>query len=249
MPGAEFIAKLLSWLSQLALWGSLASILVGAVLAGLAPTIVKLHQARPRARGALPRPDSFFVPASADPAEDPERVAIRILRVHTRFPAAGPDVAAAEIRAVSTVADGGRLADNDRGELQRLRDGYPGGTTRFWVGPLGVRSADDGPDRVRVDVWFSQVVAAPRLPLYQEWRVAKVTLAREGGVWRLADYNDMPGLGVGDGRAQADPAAEGVPEHEVPLRPEAGDGVVHRLDEGREADPFRGPPIRRTRAG
>ena len=29
MPGAELIGRLLSWLSQLALWGSLASILVG----------------------------------------------------------------------------------------------------------------------------------------------------------------------------------------------------------------------------
>ena len=152
-----------------------------------------LHQARPRDRGALPRPDSFFVPTSADRPDDPERIAIRILRAHTRFPAAGPDVAAAEIRAVSTVADGDRLADKIRGELQRLRDGYPGGTTGFWVGPLGLRSADDGPDRMRVDVWFSRVVAPPRLPLYQEWRVAKVTLAREGGVWRLADYDDMPG--------------------------------------------------------
>ena len=35
MPGAELIAKLLSWLSQLALWGSLASILVGAAIYGL----------------------------------------------------------------------------------------------------------------------------------------------------------------------------------------------------------------------
>lgn len=71
MPGVQLITKLLSWLSQLALWGSLASILVGAaiygiskesghgynatrgrslaaggavgaILAGLAPSIVKL---------------------------------------------------------------------------------------------------------------------------------------------------------------------------------------------------------------
>lgn len=71
MPGAELISRMLSWLSQLALWGSLAAILagaaiygfsresgygyggmrgrslaaagaVGAVLAGLAPTIVNL---------------------------------------------------------------------------------------------------------------------------------------------------------------------------------------------------------------
>ncbi|MEW6472915.1 MAG: hypothetical protein AB1679_11640 [Actinomycetota bacterium] len=35
MPGAELISKLLSWLSQLALWGSLASILVGAAIYGL----------------------------------------------------------------------------------------------------------------------------------------------------------------------------------------------------------------------
>jgi len=36
MPGAELVQKLLSWLSQLALWGSLASILAGATVYGLA---------------------------------------------------------------------------------------------------------------------------------------------------------------------------------------------------------------------
>jgi hypothetical protein len=35
MPGAELINQLISWLSQLALWGSLASILVGAAIYGL----------------------------------------------------------------------------------------------------------------------------------------------------------------------------------------------------------------------
>jgi len=35
MPGAELMSHLLSWLSQLALWGSLASILVGAAVYGL----------------------------------------------------------------------------------------------------------------------------------------------------------------------------------------------------------------------
>ena len=167
-----------------------------------------LHQARPRARGALPHPDSFFVSASADPADDPTRIAVRILRAQTRFPAAGSDVAAAEIRSVSTLADGDRLADMVRGELQRLHDGYPGGTTRFWVGPLGVRSSEVGAGRVRVDVWFSRVVAPPRLPLYQEWRVAKVTLARESGVWRLADYDDVSGPRPGAHPVTTDPPAD-----------------------------------------
>jgi hypothetical protein len=36
MPGAALIQQLLDWLSQLALWGSLASILVGAAVYGLA---------------------------------------------------------------------------------------------------------------------------------------------------------------------------------------------------------------------
>jgi hypothetical protein len=35
MPGAHLINQLISWLSQLALWGSLASILVGAAVYGL----------------------------------------------------------------------------------------------------------------------------------------------------------------------------------------------------------------------
>lgn len=36
MPGATLIQRLLSWLAQLALWGSLASILAGATVYGLA---------------------------------------------------------------------------------------------------------------------------------------------------------------------------------------------------------------------
>lgn len=36
MPGAQLIQQLLNWLSQLALWGSLASILAGAALYGIA---------------------------------------------------------------------------------------------------------------------------------------------------------------------------------------------------------------------
>jgi hypothetical protein len=36
MPGGALIQQLLNWLSQLALWGSLASILAGAAVYGLA---------------------------------------------------------------------------------------------------------------------------------------------------------------------------------------------------------------------
>lgn len=35
MPGAELIQKLIDWLSQIALWGSLASVLLGAAIYGL----------------------------------------------------------------------------------------------------------------------------------------------------------------------------------------------------------------------
>lgn len=36
MPGAELIQQMLGWLSQVALWGSLASILCGAAIYGIA---------------------------------------------------------------------------------------------------------------------------------------------------------------------------------------------------------------------
>jgi hypothetical protein len=36
MPGAELIQQLLNWLSQVALWGSLASVLLGGAIYGLA---------------------------------------------------------------------------------------------------------------------------------------------------------------------------------------------------------------------
>ncbi|MDP1794091.1 MAG: hypothetical protein Q8K63_08135 [Acidimicrobiales bacterium] len=35
MPGGPFVQQLLGWISQLALWGSLASILIGAGLYGI----------------------------------------------------------------------------------------------------------------------------------------------------------------------------------------------------------------------
>jgi hypothetical protein len=35
MPGAQLIQQLLGWLDQIALWGSLASVLVGAAIYGL----------------------------------------------------------------------------------------------------------------------------------------------------------------------------------------------------------------------
>lgn len=167
-----------------------------------------LHEARPRPRAVLPAHDTFFAPSSANGAGDPVLVAVRFLRAHTRFPSAGPDAAMVEIKAMATSADGPRLAENVRRDLERLHDGYPGGTTRFWVGPLGARSVDEGSERVRVDVWFSRVVAAPLLPVYQEWRVAEVELAREGGTWRLADYQDVPGPRPGAHPAQVGPSAD-----------------------------------------
>jgi hypothetical protein len=36
MPGAALVQQMLGWLAQIALWGSLASILVGAAIYGLA---------------------------------------------------------------------------------------------------------------------------------------------------------------------------------------------------------------------
>ena len=78
-------------------------------------------------------------------------------------------------------------------QLERLRMGYPGGATRFWVGPLGARQERIGPGRQRVEVWFSRVVSAPGRPVYAEWRTARVDLAEENNAWRLFGYEDMPG--------------------------------------------------------
>jgi hypothetical protein len=36
LPGAELLQKMINWLAQIALWGSLASILLGAAIYGLA---------------------------------------------------------------------------------------------------------------------------------------------------------------------------------------------------------------------
>lgn len=43
LPGAEFIQQVLNWLAQLALWGSLASILAGAALYGISQNTGNYH--------------------------------------------------------------------------------------------------------------------------------------------------------------------------------------------------------------
>ena len=45
MPGAALLQQMLSWLSQVALWGSLASILVGAAVYGLAQNTASYNNA------------------------------------------------------------------------------------------------------------------------------------------------------------------------------------------------------------
>lgn len=163
--------------------------LVAVVLAGRL-----LPDGEPRPGATLPAHDAFFarLPAAVeDPG--PTAVAVRILRAHTRFPEIGADAAAGAIRELATAVDGERLAAKVREDLETLQNGYPGGRTLFWVGPLGTREASLGADRMQVDVWFSRVVAPPRSPAYQEWRVAQVELARENAGWRLADYRDVPG--------------------------------------------------------
>ena len=45
MPGAQLLAQMLNWLAQIALWGSLASILAGAAVYGLAQHAGKAYGA------------------------------------------------------------------------------------------------------------------------------------------------------------------------------------------------------------
>ena len=41
-PGASMAQQVINWLGQYALWGSLAAVLVGAILTGLGPSLVNL---------------------------------------------------------------------------------------------------------------------------------------------------------------------------------------------------------------
>lgn len=154
-----------------------------------------LPEASSGERERLPAPDTFWVADAGGPGEstDPRAVAIDVLRTHTRFPQMAPETVAAKMRSLATPADAPRLTAAVLDQLERLRSGYPGGDTRFWVGPLGTRREEVRPGREQVDVWFSRVVAAPGRPVYAEWRIARVTLAEEKTRWRLAAYEDIPG--------------------------------------------------------
>lgn len=166
-----------------------------------------LPDASPAERDPRPAPH-VFRPADPGPeSTDPVAVAVRILQEHARFPAMEPEAVADAVRSFSTATDGERLAAGILRQLERLRAGYAGGGTRFWVGPLGVERRPSAPDREQVDVWFSRVVVAPDTPIYAEWRIARVVLARENESWRLAEYEDVAGPRPEGRPAQAEPAA------------------------------------------
>jgi hypothetical protein len=147
-------------------------------------------------------------PVVVAPAETPTQAALRLLTGYARYPALGVEGAVRDLRQVSTTGAGDRLVAMLRDDFARLAAGYPGGPTRFWIGPLATRTTATDVAHARVEVWFSRVVAPPAKPVYVEWRLGVLDVVRERNAWRLDAIDERPGPRPDELPGEADGAAE-----------------------------------------
>jgi hypothetical protein len=125
--------------------------------------------------------------------ETPSNASQRILAEYARFPSlAAPDAEAA-LRDMASRASADGLVATLHADLTRLAAGYPGGTTRVWVGPLAARQSAVNESRAKVEIWFCRVVAPPGRPAYAEWPVGRFDLVWERDAWRLDGFDEVLG--------------------------------------------------------
>jgi hypothetical protein len=147
----------------------------------------------PHGRGQRPA-TTAAAPVVVSPSEEtPAQAAIGILSAYPRFVRVGAEQAERELRQLATSEDADRLVAELRDDVARLQHGYPGGPTTFWIGALAIRETAIDRGRAHVEIWFTRVVAPPRLAPYAEWRLGRLDLALEGGTWRLSSFDDLPG--------------------------------------------------------
>lgn len=118
--------------------------------------------------------------------------AVRFVRLTEVVVGAAPSVVAEAQRAISTAADGDRLAGEQRAAAEALTARHPVGTVSVRVAPLAVRSEAVG-ERWLVDVWYVQVVTYGEEAVVEEWRTDTLVLAWERGAWRVADQRSTEG--------------------------------------------------------
>lgn len=176
--------------------GAKRAVILRALAAGAAAAVsfVDSGPRRPEASLVTRVPSGTATPiAVASQTESPSEAAVRVVSAMPRLVRLAPGDAEAELRALSSSEDAKRLRDELRDDLARLAVGFPGGSTAYWVGPLATRERPAGSRRARVDVWYVQAVAPPRLAPYADWRIGRLELALEQGRWRLASFEDLPG--------------------------------------------------------
>lgn len=126
-------------------------------------------------------------------SETPAQAGQRILAEYAQYPAlTGPEAEAA-LRDMASRAAAGALVAILHTDLARLALGYPGGPTRFWVGPLAARELAGDESGAKVEIWFCRVVAPPGQQVYAEWRLGVIDLVWERDAWRLNGFDEIPG--------------------------------------------------------
>lgn len=107
----------------------------------------------------------------------------------------GMDEPAAEAAWRAIAADGSTevLLADVRARLTAIRQRWAPGELAYRVAPLGVRVVADGPDAMRVDVWYVAVLAGRDLPAKEDWVTETYRLIWQRGDWRVAAFADAPG--------------------------------------------------------
>lgn len=140
-----------------------------------------------------PQPLSAASVGEGTPRETPSHAGQRILAEYARYPLLPAPDAEAALRDTASRASADGLMATLQADLTRLAAGYPGGTTRVWVGPLAARESAVNANRARVEIWFCRVVAPPGRPVYAEWPLGRLDLVWERDAWRLDGFDEVLG--------------------------------------------------------
>ncbi|MDQ1539222.1 MAG: hypothetical protein QOE58_3615 [Actinomycetota bacterium] len=192
--------------------GVMAAVVVGLLVVAALVVIGRGGDERPAmlARPVAspePAPASSSTPAAVGPttavggvpmgyarsAAGAEAAGIGFLRLDQALVAMTVEDAAEAKAVIASAAAVDVLVAEVRAELEKLRTGYPGGTTAFRIGVLATRVSPASDDRVRVEIWHVGVVSPPGAAPYEEWRTQRYDLVWERDDWRVEAESSMPG--------------------------------------------------------
>jgi hypothetical protein len=77
-------------------------------------------------------------------------------------------------------------------ESQRLREAFSARPRVTWTALIAHRIVSQRPGAVSVDIWAVSLGGAGRAPVAVGWRVLRVGLTRENGLWRIVGVAERP---------------------------------------------------------